>query len=685
MPSKPITSTTLPLILIILVQIFSVNSAWAADFNVAPPSGQLGLGQELSVSVKINTAGDSVNAAQAKIKFSPNVLEVKSISKEGSIFNFWLQEPVFSNTDGTINFIGGTPNGVSGASLHVLKINFVAKGVGTSEFSFIDASINLAEGSGTNVLGNANGASFTVSTSIAVPKPEKSGEVVPASPIPTPVQIKRTPTQAAGLPLTPAINIPLYPDPAKWYNLVSQFTVSWNLPPDISDLNTAINNNPNFVLPAQSEGLFDSKTYPTISNDGAYYFHIRFKNNVGWGPAAHYRIAIDTQPPLPFKIDVKTGLESDDPSPVLVFKTGDALSGLGSYVIQINNEKLITIDPASLEKLDTGAYKKVQVSEPLELEIIPTGTGFLNVRSQPGLSGSIIAKVKPGETYVYTEENDGWHQIILADGGKGWVSGKYVNLVKGKSEFTSVSELESEYKLKPRKPGAYMIRVRAFDIAGNSVEDRVGVTILPIELPKITSVTEKVTIGTDERLVVKGTSTANVVVSVEEKDKFLVLQSEVITNENGEWEFRLDRELRTGNYLVTVQAKDLRGAVSNPTDAINVKFRDKPIIVFFGLDITLKGLIVIFVLFGVGFAGYYWRKALLHVARAGREAIIIKRDISNMFSQIRKQLECLDEAIGQKRGTSKEKELKHRACMEDVHSSLNKVEKYVSKDIEELK
>ena len=588
MPSKPITSTTLPLILIILVQIFSVNSAWAADFNVAPATGQLGLGQELSVSVKINTAGDSVNAAQAKIKFSPNVLEVKSISKEGSIFNFWLQEPVFSNTDGTINFIGGTPNGVSGASLHVLKINFVTKGVGTSEFSFIDASINLADGSGTNVLGNANGASFTVSTSIAVPKPEKSGEVVPASPIPTPVQIKRTPTQAAGLPLTPAINIPLYPDPAKWYNLVSQFTVSWNLPPDISDLNTAINNNPNFVLPAQSEGLFDSKTYPTISNDGAYYFHIRFKNNVGWGPAAHYRIAIDTQPPLPFKIDVKTGLESDEPSPELSLRVADSLSGVSHYEIIVNSEK----------------------------------------------------------------------PIIGND---------------------------LEYSLPPRPPGEYAVKVRAYDNAGNTIEDMVKIKILPIATPVIASINKKVTIGTDDILAVKGMAItgADVIVTIEDKDKFLVLQGESKTNLQGEWEFRFDKELRRGGYLVSVQAKDSRGALSLTTEPIEVWFVEKPIIVLFGLEITLRGLIISLTAFLILAGLYYWRKTLLHLARSRREAIIISRDLSNTFNAVKTDLDRIADIAGGDVPTD-QKKMEVGAVNKKITDSLDKIEKYLGRDIEKL-
>ena len=106
---------------ILLVFFASAGLAQAADFNILPAGGKLGLSQEFNVDIKINSGEQSINASQAKIKYNPAVLEVKSISKDGSGFNFWLEGPEFSNTAGEIKFIGGTPNGVSGASLEVLK------------------------------------------------------------------------------------------------------------------------------------------------------------------------------------------------------------------------------------------------------------------------------------------------------------------------------------------------------------------------------------------------------------------------------------------------------------------------------------------------------------------------------------------------------------------------------------
>ncbi len=107
-------------IVIVLSFVFGLTSvASAADFNLAPASGTLGLNQEFSVHLHINSGEAVVNAAQATLTFPSNIVQVQSISKDSSIFNFWLQEPEFSNDAGTISFIGGTPNGVRGSSLQV--------------------------------------------------------------------------------------------------------------------------------------------------------------------------------------------------------------------------------------------------------------------------------------------------------------------------------------------------------------------------------------------------------------------------------------------------------------------------------------------------------------------------------------------------------------------------------------
>lgn len=63
------------------------------------------------------------------------------------------------------------------------------------------------------------------------------------------------------------------------------------------------------------------------------------------------------------------------------------------------------------------------------LQILPTETGYLNVRSAPSAKAALSAKTEPGEVYDYLKESGGWYEIMLKDGATGWVSGKYVKIL----------------------------------------------------------------------------------------------------------------------------------------------------------------------------------------------------------------------------------------------------------------
>jgi len=72
------------------------------------------------------------------------------------------------------------------------------------------------------------------------------------------------------------------------------------------------------------------------------------------------------------------------------------------------------------------------------VEILPTPTGFLRVRTEPG-GGSEIDQVKPGAKYPFLEENeDGtWYKIQLEapapglpEGRSGWVSSEFAKKIE---------------------------------------------------------------------------------------------------------------------------------------------------------------------------------------------------------------------------------------------------------------
>src|SRR3989344_2853467 len=448
------------------------SSTNAATLFLTPTSSEIGVKEKFTVELRVDSEGVSFNAAQAVIRFPKDTLEVVALDKTGSSFSFWLEEPNFSNTEGFISLIGGTPYGVAGNAVPILKIEFRSKGSGSGALMLSEAAVSAADGSGTNILSKTNDAVFTVVLERVTPK------------VPESQQIVREAVPTGKLPIKPVLKIPLYPDSTKWSNLISQFNVSWDLPLDITGVSTAFNKEPNFI-PTKSEGIFNNKTFSAIS-DGVWYLHVRFRNNLGWGPTEHYRLAVDTTPPIGFEIVVVEGETTDNPMPTFQFKTNDALSGLKEYHIRIGDGDLIRIPAADF-----------------------SGT----------------------------------------------------------------------YTLPLQSPGKRQITIKAIDEADNGIENSIILETIPITSPVITFITKELFSDEEKGLTVKGVALPNINVLLRVYRKEALISNGVAaTDEKGNFEFTFDQAFKNGNYQVTAQSQDARGALSLIVESQLIKVKSKPII-----------------------------------------------------------------------------------------------------------
>ncbi len=454
----------------------------AASFFTLPKTGQFKIGQEFDMEIRIDSEGQGFNAAQASISFPKDVLEIKSVdySPAASVFNFWLEEPVFSNENGSFSFIGGTTSGVISASAEILKITFKAKGSGTAEVVLSNAAITSSDGSGTNILSTVKNAVFYVGPSVESPEavfvPEQpssgtggAGEPVPAPPVPSvpapsvppPVQIERVPVKVSNLPKKPEIKISMYPDQEKWYNLTIDFLAQWDLPEDISDVATALNNNPGYDVPKKSQGLFEAKTFEAL-RDGIWYLHVRFKNNIGWGPTGHYKISIDSMPPAAFAITSHEASETDNPTPAFIFETGDSLSGLQNYFVRVDDFDMV--------ETSKGAYAVSPQAPGRHIIRVRAADNAGNIREN-----SLEFNVLPIESPVIVSVND----VFLGEGGleAAGTALPEVGLLfelrtaAGKSVFSGSGEAQAngnwETKIdEPLKKGIYVLRVTSKDERG---------------------------------------------------------------------------------------------------------------------------------------------------------------------------------------------------------------------------
>jgi hypothetical protein len=309
--------------------------AHAATMYLVPSTQSVGVGQEFTVDVKIDTndASTSINAAQATIQFPIGILDAVSVNTQSSALGFWLTGPTISNNNGTIQFIGGAIKGIAGSSLEVIQVTFKATGIGSANIAITNAATTAADGKGTNVLAGVQGASVAVETSVlTVPE---FGDTTSTE---EPAQVNRTAIAASGLPATPTLRVPLYPDQSRWYNQVGDTIVLWDVPADVTQVSASLSHAESNVLGTPETTLSDGEDFGVLQ-DGIWYITVRFKNNIGWGPPAFYKISLDTVPPLPFDINIENA-GTDNPSPTIQFETSDSLSGIAGYVISVDGAQV---------------------------------------------------------------------------------------------------------------------------------------------------------------------------------------------------------------------------------------------------------------------------------------------------------------------------------------------------------
>jgi hypothetical protein len=200
------------LLLIITILIFSAlatNNVSASDGTLLlePAAGSYPVNGVFSVKIKINSDGTTINAARATVSFPADLLSVQSISKLGSIFQLWPEEPTFSNSNGTIDFAGGIPApGFNGAGL-IATINFKAKKAGTANPNIISGQILAADGRGTDILSFLKGATYVLYPVIEETPEEPKTPEEPEKETKTPVNELTVPVPAPEILLYPKYHI----------------------------------------------------------------------------------------------------------------------------------------------------------------------------------------------------------------------------------------------------------------------------------------------------------------------------------------------------------------------------------------------------------------------------------------------------------------------------------------------
>lgn len=443
--------------------LLPVSAIQAATLSVSPDTGVYSSNNTFTVSVRINTQGQEINAAEGILSFNPRQLSVVSLDRSSSIFNLWVTDPAFSNSAGTVEFSGGSPAGYTGGAGTVLSITFRSLGSGPARVSFTDGSVLANDGQGSNILSSMSGATYTVQAPSASPEPEVIEYVPPPD-----------------TPAAPVIESETHPDADGWYR-AREAVLSWDLPRDVTAVRTLLDQNPSSVPTKLYDDPIDSLTLSDLP-EGVSYLHVQFRNADGWGRVAHYRLAVDTTDPASLSVDTASSSVETNPEQTLEVIAYDASSGMQRALVKINDQDPIEYDllqgtstltlPALtpgyhtvfVEAFDVAgnslieshsftisAFDKPAFTEyPNELseQVIPVIRGV----TEPNASVDVILRRVGGEPTVYTVTSD-------ADGVFTFIpestlySGVYELSAQATLESGAVSEVSNVVRIAVQEPG----------------------------------------------------------------------------------------------------------------------------------------------------------------------------------------------------------------------------------------
>ncbi|OGL66296.1 hypothetical protein A3B21_02770 [Candidatus Uhrbacteria bacterium RIFCSPLOWO2_01_FULL_47_24] len=310
----------------LLLVPFSVVKAAPASLFLSPASGTYGLNRTFSVDIVVATPGESMNAVQGTARFDADRLEVVSLNKDGSILSLWIQEPRFSNREGTVTFEGIRLNpGYQGTAGKLLTVVFKTRALGTAKLNFSSASVLANDGKATNIITALGTAAYQIVV------PELAPEEIDAT---------------EGVLRETNIISPTHSNPEKWYALRAvQF--EWTLPSSIDGASFVVNQEPDTTVREKSFGRLSSYTYE-VAEDGLWYFHLRLRNPKGWGLTSHFKFQVDTVAPEPFTISFIDGRETDLPQPRIFFFANDAVSGIEYYEVKVDEGSFFRVAPEEL-------------------------------------------------------------------------------------------------------------------------------------------------------------------------------------------------------------------------------------------------------------------------------------------------------------------------------------------------
>jgi hypothetical protein len=238
------------------------------------------------------------------------------------------------------------------------------------------------------------------------------------------------------------------------------------------------------------------------------------------------------------------------------------------------------------------------------------------------------------------------------------------------------------FSLPSQVPGRHPVIVRAMDEAGNGVESKTIIDVGPIESPQV-NIWPKTYVAGEEVFYIEGTALPeNEITIFLKENEELIKEWQTLSNNQGEWSFSTKELIKSGNYYLSAQAKDKRGALSEVTspEIVEVSLSGLalgPILITFKVLVLIFALISILGIFIFGFLAFRIRQSKEILKKETQEA---KESVQTSFAGLRKEIEKRIEMLDSRPGFTE----KERKVYDELKETLKVAEESVSKEIKDI-
>ncbi|MDE2019279.1 MAG: hypothetical protein KGJ13_02945 [Patescibacteria group bacterium] len=660
--------------------------AVGTSLYLGPATGTFTVGSTFTVSLYVNTGGQSVNAIQANLAFPPDKLQVVSPSSGQSVIQIWMNQPTYSNLNGTLSFQGAVPNpGINTDAGLLSTVTFRVIATGVAAVSIVNSNVYLNNGEGTNVLGAVTNGIYH----LTLPPPEG-----------------------------PIVSSPTNPDQNKWYR-TETVALAWAPEPGVAGYSYMMSDNPTDEPDDISLGMQTQVSYSHLS-DGVHYFHIKAFRNGVWGGVTSFAVNVDNAPPAAFGINILPGRITDNKTPTIEFGTTDAASGLDHYEVEVvpldqpaanaSNPMFIEADSPYSQPLNFGNYDVIVRAydiagnyrqETVRLVIAPP---LFQIISNTGL--------RIGDRYTI-----GWPflgigallviAILILLLRRLWRLHEEMNerLIQGAAQHPEVLAKLEELKQKQREFENMVKRLTVVVLAvgcswalavghwplahaatGNNAQVQNPAAQLAVNAPIINLAPSS--ISNKEVLYLGGWANvpnADVVITIEHTETGETFNGAAVTGPDGNWFYSFPQLLDPGHYVAWAQLK-FAGQSSAPSARVDVSVQPTAFqvggwrldyqslylllaILFFAVVVVLLAAII-----------HHTRQFRLKKARFSALIREAEESVRRGFSVLRRDLE-LELSTVQKAKLEGELSMEEKIREARLVKDLDYVDRYIGKEI----